>query len=62
MNIDNIPGFPQQVWSGWVWCIGSNEQSWSKRSTRTECERVVMEVVERLGVEDAFDLFVGDES
>ena len=62
-NIDilELPGHPRQVWGGWVWVVGSNEQRWSKRATRAECEQVVAEVVERLGVEDAFDLFVDEE-
>lgn len=54
------PGCAREVWGGWVWVVGCNEQRWSKRPTRAECERVVSEVVERLGVEDAFDLYVGE--
>ncbi len=52
----NYPGYAKEVWGGWVWVVGfSNEQRWSKRSTRHECERVVYEVVERLGIEEAFE-------
>lgn len=55
-EFDRIPGYARQVYSGWVWAIGSNEMQWSRRSTREECERVVYEVVERMGIENAFDL------
>jgi len=53
-------GCAHEVWGGWIWVVGSNEQRWSKRPTRHQCERVVYEVVERLGEEDAFDLFVDE--
>ena len=52
--VSNYPGYAAQVHGGWVWIIGSNEQRWSKRLTQHECERVVYEVAERLGIEDAF--------
>ena len=52
----NISGCAREVWGGWVWVVRSNEQRWSKRPTRHECERVVYEVVERLGENEAFDL------
>lgn len=55
-------GCAREVWGGWVWVVGGNEQRWSKRPTRHQCERVVHEVVERLGEEDAFDLFVDEDS
>ena len=53
--VANYPGYAAQVYGGWVWRVGSNEQRWSKRLTQHECERVVYEVAERLGIEDAFD-------
>ena len=53
--VANYPGYAAQVYGGWVWRVGSNEQRWSKRLTQHECERVVYEVVERLGIEVAFD-------
>ena len=59
--LEEVPGRAREVWGGWIWVVGSNEQRWSKRPTRAECEQVVAEVVERLGVEDAFDLFVDEE-
>lgn len=50
------PGCAIQVYGGWVWSLGfGDEQRWSKRPTRHECERVVYEVVERLGIEEAFE-------
>ena len=59
--VADYPGYASQVNGGWVWIIGSNEQRWSKRLTQHECERVVYEVVERLGIEDAFDLYINEE-
>ena len=59
--VANYPGYAAQVYGGWVWRVGSNEQRWSKRLTQHECERVVYEVVERLGIEDAFDLYINEE-
>ena len=61
INIEDIQGSAEPVWGGWVWVVGRNEQRWSKRPTQAECKRVVCEVVERLGEEDAFDLYVGEE-
>lgn len=54
-HVELYPGCAQQVYSGWVW-VTEIEHSWSKRPTRESCERVVYEVVERLGVDEAFDL------
>jgi len=53
-------GDAREVPGGWVWVIGENEQRWSKRSTRHQCERVVYEVVETIGMADAFDLAASD--
>lgn len=59
--VADYPGYAVQVHGGWVWRVGSNEQRWSKRIWKHECERVVYEVVERLGIEDAFDLYINEE-
>lgn len=59
--VADYPGYAAQVHGGWVWRVGSNEQRWSKRLTQHECERIVYEVVERLGIEDAFDLYINEE-
>jgi hypothetical protein len=51
----NYRGCAVQVYGGWVWSLGfGDEQRWSKRPTRHECERIVYEVVERLGEDEAF--------
>ena len=50
-----IDGYARQVHSGFIWAIGSHEMQWSRRSTREACEQVVLEVVERMGIEAAFD-------
>ena len=51
------PGAPVEVWGGWVWMIGfSDEQRWPKRPTYRECIEAVYETVERLGIDEAFDL------
>jgi hypothetical protein len=55
--VETYSGYATQVHGGWVWIVGSNEQRWSRRSTRHACERVVYAVVEHLGEEDAFDLY-----
>jgi hypothetical protein len=54
-EFDRIPGYARQVYSGYIWADGSHEMQWSRRSTREACEQVVLEVVERLGIEAAFD-------
>lgn len=54
-------GCARQVYGGWVWVVDGNEQRWSKRPTHAQCIETVYEVVERLGEEDAFDLYVGSE-
>jgi hypothetical protein len=52
----DIEGYAQEVWGGWVWVTNNHiEHRWSKRRTKSECEQVVREVVERLGSEAAFD-------
>lgn len=60
MNIEDISGYAGEVWGGWLWVVNGQEQRWSKRPTQAECKKVVCEVVERLGEEDAFDLYVGE--
>ena len=54
-DFDRIPGYARQVYRGLIWVIGSIEIEWSRRSTREGCEQVVLEVIERLGIEVAFD-------
>ena len=71
IDLDDVPGYASQVWAGWVWMTGSDEHAWSKRPTREQCEQVVRDAVERLGVEgalgvDEFDTYhswdvAGDE-
>lgn len=53
-KIEDVPGYAQNVWGGFVWSVDGEEQRWSKRATQEECERVVLETVNRLGVEEAF--------
>jgi hypothetical protein len=54
-RVAHYPGCAVQVYSGWVWSLRfGDEQRWSRRSTKHECERVVYQVVERLGIEEAF--------
>lgn len=53
-NIDEVPGYAYAVWGGYVWMTdGGVEHRWSKRATREECEAVVLEACQRLGVEEA---------
>ncbi len=53
--VDAIPGCAMQVYAGWVWMIGSDELSWTKRSTREACEAEVLEFVRRRGVDALTD-------
>ena len=55
-QVAKYPGAAREVWGGWVWVVNGNEHSWSKRATQVECHEVVFNVVERIGVDDAFDL------
>lgn len=48
-----IPGAAHAVYAGWVWIVDGRELRWTKRPTRPECEAVLMEVCQRLGVESA---------
>jgi hypothetical protein len=52
-DITPIPGAAFQVWAGWIWINDGLELSWSKRRTRAECEHVVYETCQRLGIETA---------
>lgn len=55
-SAEEITGYASSVWGGYVWIDGNgNEQHWSKRATKEECEAVVVETCNRLGVEAAFD-------
>lgn len=54
--LEGIPGRASQVWGGWVWMTGSTEHAWSKREYRADCEDTVIEVVGRLGIDNALDL------
>ena len=59
-QVFKYPGCAVERWGGWVWRVNMQQQEWSKRQTRHQCERAVYEVVERLGIEEAFDLYVTD--
>jgi len=49
-GLDALPGAAQQVYGGWIWITdGGVEHAWSKRSTRTGCEAIVLAVTARLG-------------
>ena len=50
-----IPGAAFQVLAGWVWINDGRELSWSKRRTRAECEHVVYETCQRLGIDAALE-------
>lgn len=53
-TVDEIPGYASAVWGGYVWMTdGGVEHRWSKRETQEECEAVVLEACQRLGVEAA---------
>lgn len=54
-SISDVPGYASNVWGGFVWIDNEGqEQRWSKRASREECESVVLEVVNRLGIDAAF--------
>ena len=54
-QVANYPGAAHQVWAGWVWIVDGVEQRWSKQPTLEKCNKMVYEVVERLGLDEAFD-------
>lgn len=56
ITLDEIKGHPRQVWCGWIWVVDGVEQRWSKRQELDECCDVMLEVVNRLGQVEAFDL------
>lgn len=57
IHFDDIPGGPQQVWGGWIWCRpGGIEYPWTKRADRRDCEAVVLEACYRLGINNALDI------
>lgn len=53
-TIDEIPGYAQAIFSGYIWNVDGEEQRWSHRATKGKCEAVVLEVCLRLGIEEAF--------
>lgn len=53
-DLADAPGYASQVWSGWVWIVGSDELRYSKRATRGECIAAVREAYRRCGM-DAFN-------
>lgn len=59
MDIE-IPGFAQEVWSGWVWVIrnkgATTEYPWSRARTREECFKKVEDAVRMHGINGAFDI------
>jgi len=50
----DYPGFPQQVWGGWVWYVEGRE--YFKRRTYEELIETTYTVVEQIGIDEAFDL------
>lgn len=55
ITLEDVPGYASAVWGGFVWIDGDGEeQRWSKRASQGECEAVVLEVCNRLGIEEAF--------
>lgn len=55
LTLEKIPGYASNVWGGFIWIDGDgNEQPWSKRATKDECEAVVLDVCQRRGIEAAF--------
>jgi hypothetical protein len=56
LDIDDIPGNAEQVWGGWIWTRRSGrEYPWSRGRTREACERKVLEVVHRIGIDAALN-------
>lgn len=54
-SINDVPGYAANVWGGFIWIDGDGqEQRWSKRATKEQCESTVLEACNRLGVEAAF--------
>lgn len=45
-----IPGAAYEVWAGWIWIVDGRELRWTKRQTQSECEAVMVEVCQRLGL------------
>lgn len=54
----DIPGYAQEVHSGWVWVIRSNgattEYGWSHGRTREECFKKVEDAVSMHGINGTF--------
>lgn len=54
-TLDQIPGYASPIWCGYIWIDeDGNEQRWSKRPTLAECESVVLETCNRIGIDAAF--------
>ena len=58
--LDDAPGYPSQVYAGWVWMTDSTEHHWSKAATREGCEKAVEQAIDLHGVAGAFDLGAGE--
>lgn len=46
-----IPGAAYQVWADWVWIVDGRELAFTKRPSQSECEAVMVDACQRLGLE-----------
>ena len=51
LSIEDVPGYAAIVWGGYLWINSAgNEQFWTKRPTKEQCESVTLEACQRLGL------------